>query len=126
MHLRRAWRSPYLIGISKTPRRPCQKVPENKNYGVRSKTQPLTFNMATVIPPPSKRQKVAAEEKARIQQEIDTIPDDLGNVRVQFIDRTTGGSTGGAIALPLEKASAKNLERLLNSLLDHVHWTLYL
>ena len=76
--------------------------------------------MATVVPPPSKRQRTAIAERAREQQDVKTIPDDLGSVRVQFFDQATGKSTGGAISIPVADATVKNLELLVNSLLGNV------
>lgn len=77
--------------------------------------------MATVLPPPSKRQKVAAAEKSRLQQDIvPTIPTDLGSIRVQFFDQATGKSTGPAVTVPVADASVKNLETLLNTLQGNV------
>ena len=70
--------------------------------------------MATVLPPPSKRQKLAAAEKARIQQQPEPIPE--GSIRIQFVDRTSNAPTGSAVSVPLTQATVKNLEILLNSL----------
>ncbi|KAL9117159.1 MAG: hypothetical protein Q9187_006307 [Circinaria calcarea] len=75
--------------------------------------------MATVIPPPSKRQRTAIAERAREQQDVKEIPDNLGSVRVQFFDQATGKSTGGAISIPVADATVKNLELLVNSLLGN-------
>ncbi|KAL1963512.1 hypothetical protein VTN77DRAFT_8093 [Rasamsonia byssochlamydoides] len=72
--------------------------------------------MATLVPPPSKRQKREIAEKARLQQEIESIPSDLGSIRVQFIDQATGTATGPAVAVPVADANVKNLETLLNTL----------
>ncbi|KAI9840816.1 MAG: hypothetical protein M1837_001289 [Sclerophora amabilis] len=72
--------------------------------------------MTTVLPPPSKRQKVAAATKAREQQDIDTIPDDLGSVRIQFHDHASGQSAGPPISVPVADATVKNLELLLNTI----------
>lgn len=76
--------------------------------------------MATLLPPPSKRQKVAQAEKAREQQEIQSIPSDLGSVRVQFYDQATGNATGPAVSVPVADANVKNLETLLNTLQGNV------
>jgi len=76
--------------------------------------------MATILPPPSKRQKVAQAEKAREQQEIQSIPTDLGSVRVQFFDQATGNPTGPAVSVPVADANTKNLETLLNTLQGNV------
>jgi ribosome assembly protein 4 len=70
--------------------------------------------MATVLPPPSKRQKLAAAEKARIQQDPEPLPE--GSIRIQFVDRTSNAPTGSAVSVPLAQATIKNLEILLNSL----------
>lgn len=76
--------------------------------------------MATLLPPPSKRQKVEIAEKARQQQEIQSIPSDLGSVRVQFFDQSTGAATGPAVSVPVADATVKNLETLLNTLQGNV------
>lgn len=76
--------------------------------------------MATLVPPPSKRQKLAEQEKARLQQDLNTIPTDLGSIRVQFCDQTTGNATGPAVAVPIENATVKNLETVLNTLQQNV------
>ncbi len=72
--------------------------------------------MATIIPPPSKRQKLAAVEKAERVAEESQIPEDLGSVRVQFVDQSTGKTTGPAVAVPVKDATVKNLETLLNTI----------
>ena len=74
--------------------------------------------MATVLPPPSKKQKVAEAERAREQQTtLDSIPANLGNVRVRFFDESTGSAIGDTISVPVKDATVKNLELLVNSLL---------
>ncbi|MCJ1227508.1 hypothetical protein MMC12_004164 [Toensbergia leucococca] len=72
--------------------------------------------MATVLPPPSKRLRTANAEKAREQQNIQTIPEDLGSIRVQFIDQSTGQSAAAPVSIPVADATVKNLELLLNTL----------
>lgn len=76
--------------------------------------------MATLLPPPTKRQKVETAEKARQQQDIQGIPDNLGSVRVQFFDQATGSATGPAVSVPVADANVKNLETLLNTLRGNV------
>ena len=76
--------------------------------------------MATITPPPSKKQKIAAETKKQVDQESQRIPLGLGSVRVQFVDQSTEASTGGPISVPLDQANVKNLELLLNSLQGQV------
>jgi hypothetical protein len=82
--------------------------------------QKLVAKMATVLPPSSKRQKREVAEKTRQQQEIQNIPNDLGSIRVQFIDQTTGKPTGPAVAVPVADTTVKNLETLLNTLQGNV------
>jgi len=72
--------------------------------------------MATVLPPPSKRQKLTAEQQKLDIIEAAKIPEGLGSIRVQFIDQATGQPTAGAISIPIAQATTKNLEVLLNSL----------
>lgn len=76
--------------------------------------------MATVVPPPSKRQRTMIAEKAREQQNVDIIPSDLGSIRVQFVDQSTGQSSGAPTSIPVADATVKNLELLLNTLLKNV------
>lgn len=76
--------------------------------------------MATVVPPSTKRQKLEASEKARIQSEANEIPDGLGSVRVQFVDQSTANGTGPVVAVPIANATVKNLETLLNSMQGNV------
>lgn len=75
--------------------------------------------MATLVPPPSKRQKTAAEAKAREQQDVhEHIPD--GSIRIRFIDQATGEAGSlPVLNVPLGRATTKNLELLLNDLLEH-------
>lgn len=76
--------------------------------------------MATVFPPPSKRQRTAVAEIARDQQDVDTIPNNLGSVRIHFFDQSTGKPTGPPVAVPVADATVKNLELLLNTLQGNV------
>jgi ribosome assembly protein 4 len=76
--------------------------------------------MATILPPASKRQKRELTEKTREQQEIDVIPSDLGSIVVQFIDESTGKPTKGEIKIPVANTTVKELETILNSILEHV------
>jgi ribosome assembly protein 4 len=78
------------------------------------------LSMATILPPPSKRQRLEASEKAKTQAEANEIPDGLGSVRVQFVDQSTGNGTGPAVAVSLGNATVQNLETLLNSIQGNV------
>ncbi|OWP03876.1 hypothetical protein B2J93_1634 [Marssonina coronariae] len=76
--------------------------------------------MATVLPPPSKRQRTDAADKARAQQDIEDTPKDAGSLRIQFFDEITGLPIGqGPVLIPVADATPKNLELLLNALLNH-------
>jgi hypothetical protein len=78
-------------------------------------------NMATVLPPPNKRQRTDAADRARQQQDIEVIPSDAGTLRLQFYDETTGLPIGqGPVLVPVADATPKNLELLLNTLQGHV------
>lgn len=79
--------------------------------------------MATVVPPPSKRQKLEAAEKAQRKAEEAQIPDGLGSVRIQFVDQSTGKTTGPVVAVPVQDATVRNLETLLNTLQSKVSST---
>lgn len=77
--------------------------------------------MATVLPPPSKRQRTDAADRAREQQNIEEIPSDAGTLRLQFFDETTGSPIGqGPVLVPVADATPRNLELLLNRLQGHV------
>lgn len=76
--------------------------------------------MATVLPPPSKRQKTEQHTKAREQQDIDSIPSDLGNIRVQFSSQANGQPIGAPVSVPVADATINNLELLLNTLQGNV------
>lgn len=76
--------------------------------------------MSTVVPPPSKRQRLEQSEKTAAQQAIETIPADAGSLRIQFHDEITGEPIGsGPVLIPVADANPKNLELLLNALLQH-------
>lgn len=77
--------------------------------------------MATVLPPPSKRQRTDAAERAREQQTVEEIPSDAGTLRLNFFDETTGLPIGnGPVLVPVADATPKNLELLVNKLQGHV------
>ena len=78
--------------------------------------------MATIIPPPSKRQRTAAAQKTREQQDVDTVPDNLGSVKIQFVDHGTGKASAAPVLVPVADATVKNLELILNSLQKKVGW----
>ena len=74
--------------------------------------------MATQLPPPTKKQKVAEAERAREQQHIaDSFPPDAGTIRVRFFDESSGDPIGGTFSVAVIDATVKNLELLVNRLL---------
>lgn len=81
--------------------------------------------MATILPPPSKRQRTEAAERSRAQQDIEEVPSDAGSLRLQFFDETTGLPIGqGPVLVPVADATPNNLELLLNTLQGHVIFSL--
>lgn len=77
--------------------------------------------MSTILPPPSKRQKLAASEKSRQQQEIKTVPTDAGSLKFRIYDEVTGLPIGdGPIMVSVADATPKNMEKLINQLRGHV------
>ncbi|KAL8900794.1 MAG: hypothetical protein Q9207_005515 [Kuettlingeria erythrocarpa] len=72
--------------------------------------------MATMLPPPSKRRRIMVTEAARAQQDVDSIPSNLGSVRVQFVDHATGKPTGAPVLIPVADATVKNLELIVNTM----------
>ncbi|KAF2157117.1 WD40 repeat-like protein [Myriangium duriaei CBS 260.36] len=71
--------------------------------------------MATVLPPPSKRQRTQAAQRARDQVSPEQIPDGLQ--RIQFRDADSGQAQGSVVTLSLSDLTPQNLSLLLNSLL---------
>ncbi|ODV79022.1 putative WD repeat-containing protein [Suhomyces tanzawaensis NRRL Y-17324] len=67
--------------------------------------------MATVVPPPSKKQKREAQKV----RELELVPADLPNVLIKFQASDTGESVGGSMRVP-GGISEKQLEELLNQL----------
>lgn len=67
--------------------------------------------MATLIPPPSKKQR----KEAQNVRDVDIIPDNLPNVLIKFQASDTGDSVGGSIRVP-GGITEKQLEDLLNNL----------
>lgn len=74
--------------------------------------------MATLLPPPSKRQRIEQSQVSKTQQDIDLAlvvgADDAGSIRLQFRDKTTNKATGAPIVIALKDANVKNLTTLAN------------
>lgn len=72
--------------------------------------------MATILPPPSKRQKTETAARARTQASPPP-PTPQGLQRIQFRDADTGTTQGPIVSVSLADLNPKNLSLLLNSLL---------
>jgi ribosome assembly protein 4 len=73
--------------------------------------------MATVVPPPSKRQRREGIERTKVQQDVAAVlAPDTGSFRARFIDGD-GAQLADTIEVPLADASEKNVSLLLNTLL---------
>jgi ribosome assembly protein 4 len=76
--------------------------------------------MATVLPPPSKRQRREQIERTQVQQDVEALtPADLGSFKARFVDGD-GKQMADVIEIPLADASEKNVSALLNTLLGRV------
>lgn len=77
--------------------------------------------MATVVPPPSKRQKRETLARTQTQQDVDAVTPGLeGSFKARFVDGD-GQQLAEVIEVPLADASEKNLTLLLNTLLGKVN-----
>ncbi|KAI1431570.1 soluble quino protein glucose/sorbosone dehydrogenase [Xylaria sp. CBS 124048] len=72
--------------------------------------------MATVLPPPSKRQKREALERSQVQQDVRTT-DVTGSIRARFVD-SEGKELAETVEIPLADATERNVSSLLNTLLQ--------
>jgi hypothetical protein len=72
--------------------------------------------MTTLLPPPSKRAKLAGSSENQI--DLSTV---TGNVLVQFKASDTGEITGTTVRIPA-RTTARELELLLNQLLNNVDY----
>ncbi|KAL7276682.1 ribosome assembly [Rhizina undulata] len=71
--------------------------------------------MATVLPPKSKRQKLAESNRAREQQHIELVPEHVPNVVVHLRASDTGNQLGGELHIP-GNTTAQQLDLLVNKL----------
>jgi ribosome assembly protein 4 len=79
--------------------------------------------MATVLPPPSKRQRTEHLERTKVQQDLQPIlAPDLGSFKARFID-SDGEQLTDVVEIPVADASEKNVSLLLNTLLGKVRAT---
>lgn len=75
--------------------------------------------MATIAPPPSKRQRREALEKTQIQQDVTPPQIEAGSFKARFVDNE-GTQLADIIEVPLGDATEKNVSLLLNTLLGRV------
>lgn len=76
--------------------------------------------MATVLPPPSKRQKRETLERSQVQQDVTLASaGPAGSFKARFLD-SDGKQMADVIEVPLADASEKNLSLLLNTLMTRV------
>lgn len=77
--------------------------------------------MATILPPPSKRQRLEVFKASKEQQDIDVVPPESGSLKINFIDSRTGAPMcDGPILVPVADATPQNLELLVNKLQGRV------
>ena len=75
--------------------------------------------MSTVLPPKAKRVKREELQRAREQQPLNLVPDDVPNVVVHLKASDTGNQLGGELHIP-GNATAQQLDQLVNKLLGTV------
>jgi ribosome assembly protein 4 len=76
--------------------------------------------MATVLPPPSKRQKREEIERTRTQQDVaPLLARDLGSFKANFVD-SDGNQMADVVEINFADATEKNISALLNTLLGRV------
>lgn len=76
--------------------------------------------MATVLPPLSKKRRLAESANARKQQEVPVIPDNPPNVVINLRAADTGSQLGGELHVPGD-ATTQQLDQLVNKLLGTVY-----
>ncbi|CAI4216149.1 unnamed protein product [Parascedosporium putredinis] len=73
--------------------------------------------MATILPPPSKKQKRETLERTKTQQDVSApVEVEAGSFKARFVDGD-GNQLADVIEVPLADASEKNISLLLNTLL---------
>lgn len=78
--------------------------------------------MATVAPPPSKRQRREEIERTQTQQDVaPLLATDLGSFKANFVD-SDGNQMADVIEINFADATEKNVSALLNTLLGRVCW----
>lgn len=76
--------------------------------------------MATVLPPPPKRQRREEIERTQVQQDVSPLlATDLGSFKANFVDGD-GNQMTDVIEINFADATEKNVSMLLNTLLGRV------
>lgn len=82
--------------------------------------------MATVFPPPSKRQRREGLQRTQVQQDVSATNGPAGSFKALFLDGDGKQVTDNVVEVPLADASEKNLSLLVNTLLARVRNGRYL
>jgi ribosome assembly protein 4 len=72
--------------------------------------------MATILPPPSKRQRREALERTQVQADVTPAYIEAGSFKARFVD-SESNQLAEVVEIPLADASEKNVSLLLNTLL---------
>ena len=72
--------------------------------------------MATIIPPPSKRQKKKVADRARVQQEVTPASRETGSIRARFVNKD-GEQMTDVVEVSVADATERNIALMLNTLL---------
>jgi hypothetical protein len=76
--------------------------------------------MATLAPPPSKRQRREEIQRTQTQQDVTPlVATDLGSFKANFID-SDGNQMTDVVEINFADATEKNISNLLNTLLGRV------
>jgi len=76
--------------------------------------------MATLAPPPSKRQRREEIQRTQTQQDVTPlVATDLGSFKANFID-SDGNQMADVVEINFADATEKNVSNLLNALLGRV------
>ncbi|KAI1335600.1 WD40 repeat-like protein [Xylariaceae sp. FL0016] len=73
--------------------------------------------MATIAPPPSKRQRREALGRSQVQQDVTPVAIEAGSFKARFVD-SDGNQLADMIEVSLADATEKNVSLLLNTLLE--------
>ena len=95
-----------LIAIKRT----CHNHRDQHKGKLSHHTKALSFPMATLLPPPSKKKKESLQPR-----DIGLVPEGLPNISIKFQALDTGDNVGNSLRVPAG-ITEKQLEELLNQL----------